>query len=192
MKCERMTDMIYRHMLMGYYREKNICVSAEAYYSAVQYYEDKVFVYVEVKDGDCDVKGLVNGDFIAFPDGSRLAAMNTVFAYSPSDDDAVWERQEVKTPEFRIAYLKDDGFAKYIFYHYKLQGESINPTDRYGSIFVYGNILIMYLENPRVYGEHWKRFLPENNLPGYDGDIIADCSYENKYGTYWHTIVDGE
>lgn len=177
--------MIYRHMLLGYYKEKNTEVSNKAYFSAVKYCDDKVFIYIETKTQD-DVKALVSGDFYEFPNHDRLVEMSMIFAYSPSDNDASWERAQKKSPSFEIAYLKHECVAKYVFYHYKMQGEGCASYDRYGSIFLYGNILIMYLEEPRESGESWERILPENNLPGYNGDIISDCTLSEIKG--WRKI----
>lgn len=89
---------------------------------------------------------------------------------------------------FSIAYLKNDSVAKYVFYHYKMQGEGAASYDKYGSIFLYGNMLIMYLEEPVESGRRHNRIIPENNLPGYGGNLFSDCVIRNDSKQYWQKI----
>ena len=179
--------MIYRSMLWGYYKHKNVAIADNIYFSAIKYYEDKVFIYIESEE-DADTKQFITGDFELFPDKERLKEMSMIFAYSPSDNKEVWGRKQEKNSIFEIAYLREECVAKYVFYHYKMQGESCESYDRYGSIFLYGNILIMYLETPRESGERWERVLPENNLPNYCGNIIADCATADESGEFWRVM----
>ncbi len=179
--------MIYRKMFWGFYKEKNIAVSDSVYFSAVDYYEDMAYIYIE-SESDEDVKQYVTGDFYEFPNGEKLAEMSMIFAYSPSDDEAVWRRTKKGKSEFSIAKLKHECVAEYVFYHYKMQAEGCGSYDKYGSIFLYGNTLIMYLEIPAIPGERWKRILPKNNLPDYSGDIISDCGIPHSNGEYWKKL----
>lgn len=177
--------MLKRKMFWGFYEEKNISVD-ENVYSNLVYFEDKVFIYIEA-DESYDFKELVCGDFKVLPNGEYLMEMSRIFAYSPIEDD--WERTEKKTAVFSIARLNRDMAYSYIYYHYKLQNEGCGSYDKYGSIFFYDNILIMYLETPRQEGRSWKRTIPENNIPYYEGDIIKDHSIPWEDGTLgWKRI----
>ena len=91
--------MIYRKMFWGFYKEKNIAVSDSVYFSAVDYYEDMAYIYIE-SESDEDVKQYVTGDFYEFPNGEKLAEMSMIFAYSPSDDEAVWRRTKKANRSF--------------------------------------------------------------------------------------------
>lgn len=72
--------MIYRHMLWGYYKEKNICISSDAYFGSIAYYENKVFIYIE-SENNKDVREYVIGDLYHFPDNGMLMEMSMVFSY---------------------------------------------------------------------------------------------------------------
>ena len=41
--------MIYRYMFFGYYKEKNIKVSEDVYYTKTAYFRDMVYIYIETR-----------------------------------------------------------------------------------------------------------------------------------------------
>ena len=45
-------------------------------------------------------------------------------------------------------YVLPDKVASYIYYHYQYQEEIPGDGDKYGAIFISGNMLMMYLEYP--------------------------------------------
>lgn len=180
--------MIYRYMFFGYYKEKNIKVSEDVYYTKTAYFRDMVYIYIETRS-EVSPYELVSGDFIPFPDGTTLKMMTNIFQYSPSDDEEEWERPAGNTPEFRVAYLKRDLIPKYVFYHYKMVHESCKATCRYGIIFLFDNMLVMYIENPFCEGKRNPRTLPENNLPSYQGDMILECGIPwDDYDRIWRVL----
>ena len=179
-------------MLIGYYREKNIKVSDEAYYTRTAYFRDMAYIYIETRSQDVPYD-MVSGDFKPFPDGRTLIPMTNIFQYSPSDDEEEWERSPENTPEFRVAYLKRELLPKYIFYHYKMVHEACKPTNKYGIIFLFDNMLVMYIENPTQEGKRNIRTLPENNLPNYNGDMILECGIAwEDYGHIWRVLDEIE
>ncbi len=180
--------MIYRYMFLGYFTKKDIAVSEAAFYSSISYYRDMVLVYLETKENTVPYD-LVSGSLKSFPDGRKLMPMLNVFQYSPSDDEAQWQRTEGTSPVFWIAKLKRERTTTYIFYHYKMVHEGCRATNKYGIIFYYDDILVMYREEPNVLGISNPRTLPENNLPGYPGNMIRDCAipWDGK-DDYWHVI----
>lgn len=180
--------MIHRYMFLGYYTEKDISVSKVAYYSSISYFNDMVLVYVETKDKQIPYD-LVSGNLKPFPDGRHLMPLLNVFQYSPSEDESYWQRDGKTKPVFWIAKLKRDEITKYIFHHYQMMHEGHRATNKYGIIFYYDDILVMYKETPDVLGIPNPRTLPENNLPWFPGNMILACGipWDGK-DDYWHVI----
>lgn len=109
-------------------------------------YQDMVFLYLE---GDKNPNEIISRGLKQFPDKSIWFPMTEVFHYSKPFSAEHWRRKIAnKTPELRVAFLKPECVSEYIFYHYQLQEEKPCLYDKYGMIFSYGNMLIMYLENP--------------------------------------------
>ena len=181
--------MIYRYMFLGYFTEKDITVSKDVYYHSVAYFNEMVFIYVETKENNIPYS-LISGSLKLFPDGRKLMPMLNVFQYSPSDNEVAWQRNGESSPVFWIARLKRDDITKYIFYHYKMVHEGCRPTSKYGIIFYYDDILVMYREKPDILGIRNSRTLPENNLPHFPGDMIRACGipWDGK-DDYWHVIM---
>ena len=104
--------------------------------------------------------------------------MIDIFHYSYPYNNNYWKRKlNNKKTVFKISYLKPEKVGEYVFYHYKLQREASLGYDKYGVIYMYRNMLVMYYEEPSeevdtsLVENRWKKVIPD-----YDGNIIADLS----------------
>ncbi|CAI7663460.1 unnamed protein product [Penicillium discolor] len=60
-----------------------------------------------------------------------------------------WSRQNASArPYARIAQLKPDKLASYVFYHYQYQEEKPGDGDKYGMIALHENLMFFYSEDP--------------------------------------------
>lgn len=143
--------MIYKHMYCGYPNSNSIKLSdnEDIITSSAAVYENMVFVYFETKNKELTINDVAQGDLKAFPDGSYLAEMPEIFHYfSPRNDEQWCRKIENKTPVFLINKIHKDKIASYIYHHQDLQQHNPYNSDKFGSIFMYGNIGIIYLESP--------------------------------------------
>lgn len=145
--------MIYRMMYTAYCKGEVAVTDLHCphvTHLAVNTYQNQVFIYIESKEKDLDPAQVVDGDFIPFPDGRRFFRMTEVFHYSAPKSEAHWERKNKreKTPYVRINYLQPEKTASYFFYHYQFQEENPGQYDKYGILFLFGNMLVLYHEKP--------------------------------------------
>ncbi len=134
--------MIERKMYLGYAAE-----NFSAVHPSMARYQNLVFLYLE---GERNPDEVISEGLCAFPDGRHWIPMADIFHYSRPLSKEHWKRGvEGKTAEFRVAYLKPERISEYIYYHYLLQEEQPGLCDKYGMIFLHGNLLVMYLEYPR-------------------------------------------
>ena len=115
-----------------------------------------------------------------FPTGEKWIQMTDIFHYSHPVNDEYWKRKvENKDISFKIACLKHENIPEYIYYHYKGQQTFAYKYDKYGAIYMYRNILVMYLEYPVENAEYELvpgQWTDEDVLGEYQGDIIKDLS----------------
>lgn len=185
--------MIKRYMLLGYYTNKDYQMK-NINNASVAFYDDKVFLYFET-DNNADYKKIadeiIDIDLYTLPNGEKWIEMIDIFHYSYPYNDIYWRRKEEnKKAVFKIAYLKPENVGEYIFYHYKAQREADCGFDKYGAIYIYQNMLIMYMEEPRETADlslvenKWEKLIPD-----YNGNIIGDMSVCFDDGTNgWKNI----
>lgn len=143
--------MIYRHMYCGYkkggklhFKENDNIITSSA-----ANFKDMTFVYFETTDKDIDIYDVCEGDMKPFPNGSDWMEMTKIFHYYEPENDADWERKiPNKKPYFRVNKLKRDKIASYIFYHVEHQNGNQYDCDRYFSIFLYDDLIVLYAERP--------------------------------------------
>lgn len=178
--------MITRNMYIGYAAEK-----FSAVHSALARYEQYVFLYLE---GEQKPEKVISKDLIPFPDGRLWVPMADIFHYSRPLSKDHWQRKiENKIAEFRVAYLKPECISEYIYYHYLLQEEQPGLCDKYGMIFLHGNMLVMYLEYPReAETEHYQGKLNTSNTPDNIGMIVNECfQVHEDTGLPWKVVKSG-
>lgn len=138
-----------RYMFCGYPKGViKIKGAKELETSSVAYYGEMAFLYYECRE-EMIPEQVAEGDMVPFPDGSSWWRMPEIFHYFSCENEELWRRKVAKkTPVFRINYLKQDKIASYIYYHFEHQETNQIGCDRYGSIYCYQNLIIMYTESP--------------------------------------------
>jgi len=75
--------------------------------------------------------------------------MMDIFHYQKPISEKHWLRKNASArPYARIAYLKPDKVASYVFYHYQYQEEQPGDGDKYGMISLHENLIFFYSEDP--------------------------------------------
>ncbi len=178
--------MIKRSMYVGYAAE-----NFSAAHPAMARYKQYVFLYLE---GNQKPDELVSQGLIPFPDGRLWVPMVDIFHYSRPLSQEHWMRtMERKTAEFRVAYLKPECVSEYIYYHYMLQEEQPGLCDKYGMIFLYGNMLVMYMEYPRESETvKYPGKLSSHNTPENMGELVDQCFLHHEDTKFpWKVIKSG-
>ncbi len=143
--------MIYRHMYVGYKKSGKIKFKEndKVITSSAANFKDMTFVYFESKDKDVDIYDVCEGDMKPFPDGREWFEMPKIFHYYDPEKDEDWERKEPnKKPYYRVNKLKMDKVASYIYYHVDHQNTNQWNCDKFFSIFIYGDLIVLYAEEP--------------------------------------------
>ncbi|MCI1773213.1 MAG: hypothetical protein LKI04_04365 [Paenibacillus lautus] len=79
----------------------------------------------------------------------RWAAMADIFHYQAPASEQHWKRRyKDSVPYGRIARLKPEETASYVYYHYQYQEERPGDGDKYGIIGLHENMLFFYSELP--------------------------------------------
>ncbi|MBY0012920.1 hypothetical protein H7K49_20770 [Paenibacillus typhae] len=81
--------------------------------------------------------------------GRRWAPLADIFHYQQPVSAEHWERRNsAGKPYGRLAMLKPEAAASYIYYHYQYQEERPGDGDKYGIIGLHENVLFFYAEQP--------------------------------------------
>lgn len=80
--------------------------------------------------------------------GRRWAPLTDIFHYQQPVSAEHWERHAATKPYGRLAMLKPEAAASYIYYHYQYQEERPGDGDKYGIIGQHENVLFFYAERP--------------------------------------------
>lgn len=79
----------------------------------------------------------------------KWVPMMDIFHYQQPVSEKLWRRHETASKPFaRIARLKPEQVASYIFYHYQYQEERPGDGDKYGMIALHENLMFFYSEFP--------------------------------------------
>ena len=142
--------MIYRSMYVAYSKhpEQTTLVPDCPHYAALAFDGEKVFLYVEANEPTVDPNAIAAGDLIPYPTGRCWDRAIEIFHYSKPMSAEQWKRSGEKTPRFRLNRLQPEKTASYIYYHFQYQEEYPGDGDRYGVIYLHGDQLIFYLEDP--------------------------------------------
>ena len=85
------------------------------------------------------------------PCGRRWTPMTDIFHYQRPVSGEHWRRKsEDRQPYGRLALLKPEEVASYVYYHYQYQEERPGDGDKYGIIGLHENVLFFYAEQPTV------------------------------------------
>lgn len=144
--------MIYRYMFYGYYNniEVDYLNKKEVITASVAIFKDKMFLYYESKADNVKPENVVNTDMIPFQNGDKWFRMMEIFHYYQPENDVKWERKITeKKHVFNVNYLNEDKVGSYIFLHHEHQEGNQYDVDKYVSIFICGNMIVLYEEEPR-------------------------------------------
>ncbi|WP_151734204.1 hypothetical protein [Paenibacillus tengchongensis] len=120
-------------------------------------WRNNVFLYVECIGKITEplaVAGAVNGYLTDWPGEARSRKwipLVDVFHFNEPADAEHWRRQSpVERRVGRVAHLKREMMASYIYYHYQLQEERAFNGPKYEMIGMHENLLFGYQEFPGV------------------------------------------
>lgn len=115
----------------------------------------RLFLYYECHGEELLPENLMpeaNPSLAVWPGGKaerRWTAMTDIFHYQAPVSEQHWERKnEDSVPYGRIARLKPEEIASYVYYHYQYQEERPGDGDKYGIIGMHENLLFFYSELP--------------------------------------------
>lgn len=181
--------MIFRYMFFGYCRSKLFAIKnlTDVLNLSVAVFANKIFVYLESERENVSLDDIVEADLIPFPNDEKWIRMMEVFHYSKPIDKKHWARKIKKKEAYlRINFLHENMVSSYIYYHFQYQESGACNGNKYGVIFIYGNMLIMYSEKPmeidtvrhdclineRTKVENWGELMSKHFMPwiDYDGD----------------------
>ena len=144
--------MIYRSMYAAYRKDDTPVLDLhhpDVTHLAVSCYEKQIFVYIESRDPDLVPEDAIEGELVPFPNGALYFRMTEVFHYSTPWSEEHWSRGEgERRPFVRVNYLNPECTASYVFYHYQFQEENPGMVDKYGVLYMFGNLLVLYHELP--------------------------------------------
>lgn len=97
----------------------------------------------------------------------RWVPMTDIFHYQrPVSEDHWLRKNPAARPYGRIARLKPEYAASYIFYHYQYQEERPGDGDKYGMIALHENLMFFYSEAPATLEPApYAGALPTSNTP---------------------------
>ncbi|OZB98824.1 hypothetical protein [Paenibacillus sp. XY044] len=83
--------------------------------------------------------------------GRRWVPMTDIFHYQRPVSNPQWARaHHDRTPYGRMALLRPEQMARYVYYHYQYQEEKPGDGDKYGIIGMHENLLFFYSELPET------------------------------------------
>lgn len=166
--------MTYRFMFKGYLKDKDYTYieNSGASHISLSCFDDMVFLYFEAHEEYVDPETVVKCNLKEYPDGTHWERMTEIFHYCDIVSDEQWERKiPDKKPVIRINSLKYEKIASYIFYHHQYQEKTPCDGDKYGVIFLSGNLMVFYMETPQ---ELQEPKLEPNMLPGE----VPECEWQ--------------
>ena len=142
--------MIYRFLFMGYPKDGQTVTLKKDIpcYAALSRQNDKVFLYVESNTETVCPENLVCGEMKPYPNGKQWERGIDIFHYSVPMNEEQWRRKFPKEPSVRVNRLKPEKTSSYIYYHYQYQEEYPGDGDKYGVIYLLGDLMVFYMETP--------------------------------------------
>ena len=177
--------MIYRFMFVGYSENMQSVKILEGHecYVALSCSSGKVFMYVESHRENVNPDTLADGELILYPDGKKWERANEIFHYSRPISEDQWRRKIVgKKPHVMVNFLKPEKISSYIYYHYQYQEEYPGDGDRYGIIYLHGQQMIFYLEEPtEVETEKIPGALTSKNTPKEQWQELMKTHFADRW-----------
>lgn len=103
----------------------------------------------------------------------KWVPMIDIFHYQKPVNESHWLRKNPSAkPYARIAHLKQEEMASYVFYHYQYQEEKPGDGDKYGIIALHENLMFFYSEDPATV-----------ETPPYSGSLSTSNTPSDWAGT---------
>lgn len=123
-------------------------------------WQKNVFLYYECIDCEIHPNELFEQtsgfleDWPGKPEKRKWVPMTEVFHFNEPVSEEHWKRKiPVEKRIGKVAHLKPEMTASYIYYHYQLQEERAFSGDKYEIIAMHENLLFGYFEKPEVIEE---------------------------------------
>ena len=134
---------------------------------------DTLYLYYE-----CDDCELTPDEIM--PECAEWVRIYDIFHYSRPIDTEGWRRKCETQPYAKMARLRPEMLSSYIFYHYQYQEENPGDGNKYGAIYLDGNVMFFYLENPDIVEPvQYNGLLETDNTPSDWGGLMS------KHFLYW-------
>lgn len=168
------TELIIRHMYRAQCKKNELDHVKEAFTSiskdlekfisqeklvtiSAYHWDDMIFLYYETLNSTFDPEEQFNDlsnyllDWPGKPYMRKWIPMIDAFHFNAPASLEHWSRKEpVERRVGKIAYLKPEMVASYIYYHYQLQEERAFLGEKYKYISIHENLLFMYFELPDI------------------------------------------
>jgi len=139
---------------------KSISEAGRIMTAAAYLWQNNVFLYYECID--CEIHphelfgqtGSFLEDWPGLPEKRKWVPMTDVFHFNEPVSVEHWKRKCLVEKRIgKVAHLKPEMTASYIYYHYQLQEERAFSGDKYEIIALHENLLFGYFEQPEVIEE---------------------------------------
>ncbi len=143
--------MIKKHMYIAYIGKKDIEILPDERVNTatLSYYEDKAVIYFETSHEELVPDDFTKGSIRKMPDGRNWVELTEIFHYFEPKDDSQWQRKKKnKKGHLLVNRLERDMISSYIYYHVEHQRDNQVGVDKFFSIYIYEDIILMYRETP--------------------------------------------
>ncbi len=143
--------MLYRHMYCCYPDDNNIILSdnTDVITSTFAMLDDLGILYYETENENLLPEDVIEAEITPFPDGELFYKMPDIFHYFVPETPNEWKRKiKGKKPSLTAMQLHYDKVSEYIYHHYYHQENNQWGVDKYCSIYIFKNIIVMYREFP--------------------------------------------
>lgn len=144
-------------------------------------YHDQLYLYYECLTEEVKPEELLEplNQFLecwpGTPEFRIWVPMHDIFHYDKPANPEQWKRRlTVEKRQGRLAWIKPEMLASYIFYHYQLQEERRDTGNKYCIIGLYENLIFHYEEHP-----------VDNSAPSFLGSLTTSNSPKD-----WKKLMD--
>ena len=119
-------------------------------------FEENLYLYYEMIEEirPEEIFGDMESMLESWPEG-KWTPLYEIFHFNKPQNQEQWARKNNFVPFATMSRIKPDLLSRYIFYHYQYQEEYPSEEDKYGSIWMSGNLLFFYQEDPKVVEKAW-------------------------------------
>lgn len=97
--------------------------------------------------------------------GQPFVEMELIFSYNRPQNALHWKRKIPGVACGSVARIQTGKLGSYAYYHHILQETVVRKRDKYGAIFVYGDLLFYYREQPGEQEFPWYQGTVQGKIP---------------------------